>query len=46
MRSTPVLLAGVALILAVLAGIVLVPLWIPVALLAVAVLVREGAIKL
>jgi hypothetical protein len=46
MRSTPVLLAGLALILAILGAIILVPLWLPVAMLAVAFLVREGAIKL
>jgi hypothetical protein len=35
-----------ALILALISAVVLIPLWIPVALLAVAVLTREGAIKL
>ena len=46
MRSTSTLLAGLALILALVSAVVLIPLWIPVALLAVAVLIREGAIKL
>ena len=46
MRSTPTLLAGLALILALVSAVVLVPLWIPVALLAVALLVRDGAIRL
>ncbi len=45
MRSTPTLLAGLALILALASAVVLVPLWIPVALLAVAVLMKEGAIR-
>jgi hypothetical protein len=46
MRSPSTLLAGLALILALISAFVLMPLWIPVALLAVAVLIREGAIKL
>jgi hypothetical protein len=46
MRSPSILLAGLALILALISAVVLMPLWIPVALLAVAVLIREGAIKL
>jgi hypothetical protein len=45
-RSTPVLLAGLALILALVGAVALVPAWIPVALLALAFLVREGAVKL
>jgi hypothetical protein len=46
MRSTPTLLAGLALILALISAVVVVPLWISVSLLAVAMLVREGAIRL
>jgi hypothetical protein len=46
MRSTSTLLAGLALILALASAVVLIPLWIPLAALAVAVLIREGAIKL
>jgi hypothetical protein len=46
MRSPSTLLAGLALILALISAVVLIPLWIPVALLAVAMLTREGAIKL
>jgi hypothetical protein len=46
MRSPSTLLAGLALILALVSAVVLIPLWIPVALLAVSVLTREGAIKL
>jgi hypothetical protein len=46
MRSTSTLLAGLALVLALASAVVLIPLWIPVALLAVVVLIREGAIKL
>jgi hypothetical protein len=46
MRSTATLLAGLALVLALASAVVLIPLWIPTALLAVAVLIREGAIKL
>jgi hypothetical protein len=46
MRSPVTLLAGLALILALLSAIVSIPLWIPVALLAVSVLIREGAIRL
>ena len=38
------LLAGLAFILAVLSAVVLVPLWIPVALLALSLLVRDGAL--
>lgn len=41
--STATLLVGLALVLAVLSAIVLVPLWIPVALLALSLLVRDGA---
>jgi hypothetical protein len=46
MRSPSTLLTGLALILALVSAVVLIPLWIPVALLAVAMLTREGAIKL
>ena len=46
MRSPSTLLAGLALILSLVSAVVLVPLWISVALLAAAVLTREGAIKL
>jgi|GraSoiStandDraft_32_1057276.scaffolds.fasta_scaffold2405273_2 hypothetical protein len=46
MRSPSTLLTGLALILALISAVVLIPLWIPVALLAVAMLTREGAIKL
>jgi hypothetical protein len=46
MRSTSTLLAGLALVLALASAVVLIPLWIPIALLAVAVLIRDGAIKL
>jgi hypothetical protein len=46
MRSSSTLLAGLALVLALISAVVLIPLWIPVALLAVAALTREGAIKL
>jgi len=45
MRSPASLLAGLALILALLGALVLVPLWIPVALLALAFLVRDGLIR-
>jgi hypothetical protein len=46
MRSTPTLLAGLALVLSLISAVVLMPLWIPVALLALATLTREGAVKL
>jgi hypothetical protein len=46
MRSPSTLLAGLALVLSLISAVVLIPLWIPVALLAVATLTREGAIKL
>jgi hypothetical protein len=40
------LVAVLALVLALLSAIVLVPLWIPVALLAIAFLMRERVVKL
>lgn len=46
MRSPSTLLAALALVLALLGALVLVPLWIPVALLALAFLVRDGVIRL
>jgi hypothetical protein len=46
MRSPATLLAALALVLAVVGALVLVPLWIPVALLALAFLVRDGLIRL
>lgn len=46
MRPTSTLLAGLALVLALASAVVLIPLWIPLAALSVAVLIREGAIKL
>jgi hypothetical protein len=46
MRSPSTLLAGLALVLSLISAVVLIPLWIPVALLAVATLTREGVIKL
>jgi len=45
MRPTTVL-AGLALVLSLIAAVALVPLWIPLALLAVAVLMMQGAIRL
>lgn len=41
----PTVLAGLALILSLVAAVTLVPLWIPLALLAVAVLMMQGAIR-
>ena len=46
MRSPSTLLAGLALVLSLVSAVVVMPLWIPVALLALATLTREGAIKL
>jgi hypothetical protein len=46
MSSPPTLLALLALVLALVSAVVLVPLWIPVALLAAAFLVRERVVKL
>jgi hypothetical protein len=46
MKSTPTLLAGLALILSLISAVVIVPLWIPVALIAVSLLIRDGAINL
>jgi hypothetical protein len=42
----PTILAGLALILSVVSAVALVPLWIPLALLAVAVLMMQGVIRL
>jgi hypothetical protein len=40
------MLAGLALVLALVSAVTIVPLWIPLALLAVAVLIRQGAVRL
>jgi len=45
MRTTTIL-AGLALILALVSAVTIVPLWIPIALLAAALLVKEGALRL
>jgi hypothetical protein len=46
MRNTSTLPAGLALALSLISAVVLTPLWIPAALLALVTLTREGAIKL
>ncbi len=44
--GTTTILAGLALILALVSAVAIVPLWIPIALLAAAMLIKDGAIRL